>query len=63
MNSDDVLADFEAFRDLPHAITLLGMSEVGKTLLSTGLRRSASCRREVTSVHEPMISRGLPSSS
>ncbi len=42
MNSTDALANFETFRELPHAITLLGMSGVGKTLLSTGLRRSAS---------------------
>lgn len=39
--SDPALDDFGAFRDLPHAITLLGMSGVGKTLLSTGLRRNA----------------------
>jgi hypothetical protein len=32
---------FDAFAALPHAVTLLGMSGVGKTLLSTSLRRSA----------------------
>jgi hypothetical protein len=36
------LPDFEAFRKLPHAVSLLGMSGVGKTTLSTGLRRSAN---------------------
>ena len=39
--NDPALSDFEAFRALPHAITLLGMSGVGKTLLSTGLRLNA----------------------
>ncbi len=33
---------FEEFRGLPHAISLLGMSGVGKTVLSTALRRSAN---------------------
>lgn len=33
--------DAETFVRLPHAITLLGMSGVGKTLLSTSLRRKA----------------------
>ncbi|PIW26259.1 MAG: ATPase [Rhodospirillales bacterium CG15_BIG_FIL_POST_REV_8_21_14_020_66_15] len=41
MNAEDYLNDFEAFRQLPHAITLLGMSGVGKTMLSTSLRRKA----------------------
>ena len=36
------MGGFEAFRALPHAITLLGMSGVGKTVLSTSLRRSAN---------------------
>ena len=36
------MGSFEAFRALPHAITLLGMSGVGKTVLSTSLRRSAN---------------------
>ena len=36
------MGNFEAFRALPHAITLLGMSGVGKTMLSTSLRRSAN---------------------
>jgi len=36
------MGSFEAFRALPHAITLLGMSGVGKTVLSTALRRSAN---------------------
>ncbi len=35
-----VLSSFDEFRALPHAVTLLGMSGVGKTMLSTGLRRS-----------------------
>ncbi len=35
-----VLPSFDEFRTLPHAVTLLGMSGVGKTMLSTGLRRS-----------------------
>ena len=34
------LPSFEEFRALPHAVTLLGMSGVGKTMLSTSLRRS-----------------------
>ncbi len=36
------LPDFDTFRRLPHAVTLLGMSGVGKTMLSTSLRRSAN---------------------
>jgi len=36
------LPTFEEFRALPHAVTLLGMSGVGKTMLSTSLRRSAN---------------------
>jgi len=36
------MLDYEEFRDLPHAVTLLGMSGVGKTVLSTSLRRSMS---------------------
>lgn len=36
------LTDFQAFRNLPHAITLLGMSGVGKTMVSTQLRRTAN---------------------
>ncbi|MHC8509847.1 MAG: hypothetical protein ACYYKD_10760 [Rhodospirillales bacterium] len=34
------LEDFEAFRRLPHALTLLGMSGVGKTLLSRALHHN-----------------------
>lgn len=34
------LPSFEDFRKLPHAVSLLGMSGVGKTTLSTSLRRS-----------------------
>jgi hypothetical protein len=41
MSTEAYLDDFEAFRHLPHAITLLGMSGVGKTMLSTQLRRRA----------------------
>lgn len=37
-----LLPPFEKFRALPHAVTLLGMSGVGKTMLSTTLRRSAN---------------------
>ena len=33
---------YEDFRDLPHAITLLGMSGVGKTVLSSMLRRDSN---------------------
>lgn len=33
---------FNDFLCLPHAVTLLGMSGVGKTMLSTGLRRDAN---------------------
>lgn len=36
------LPSFEDFKKLPHAVSLLGMSGVGKTTLSTGLRRSAN---------------------
>ncbi|MCY4231651.1 MAG: ATPase [Alphaproteobacteria bacterium] len=36
------MGNFENFKALPHAITLLGMSGVGKTVLSTSLRRSAN---------------------
>jgi len=36
------LPSFEEFKALPHAITLLGMSGVGKTMLSTSLRRHAN---------------------
>lgn len=41
MPKDAAQIDADAFVQLPHAITLLGMSGVGKTLLSTGLRRKA----------------------
>ena len=41
MTLDPALSDFETFKRLPHAVTLLGMSGVGKTLLSTSLRRTA----------------------
>lgn len=40
MNVEDALNDLDAFRRLPHAITLLGMSGVGKTMLSTQLHRA-----------------------
>lgn len=33
---------FETFKALPHAITLLGMSGVGKTVFSSALRRTAN---------------------
>ncbi len=33
--------DLETFKSLPHAITLLGMSGVGKTVFSSSLRRTA----------------------
>ena len=33
---------FNEFLSLPHTVTLLGMSGVGKTMLSTGLRRDAN---------------------
>ncbi len=36
------LPTFEEFKTLPHAITLLGMSGVGKTMLSTALRRNTN---------------------
>ena len=36
------LPSFDEFRTLPHAVTLLGMSGVGKTMLSTALRRDAN---------------------
>ncbi|MBO6520244.1 MAG: hypothetical protein JJ900_05055 [Rhodospirillales bacterium] len=36
------LPSFEEFRSLPHAVTLLGMSGVGKTMLSTALRRDSN---------------------
>lgn len=38
----DVLPSFEEFEALPHAITMLGMSGVGKTMLSTSLRRDTN---------------------
>ncbi len=38
---DRYLTDLDAFLALPQAITLLGMSGVGKTMLSTALRRRA----------------------
>ncbi len=38
----DAFPTFEAFKKLPQAVTLLGMSGVGKTTLSTSLRRSAN---------------------
>ncbi len=38
----NALPSFEDFAALPHAITLLGMSGVGKTMLSTGLRRDSN---------------------
>jgi len=41
MTHDPALSDFGSFKRLPHAVTLLGMSGVGKTLLSTSLRRNA----------------------
>ena len=34
--------DFDEFKNLPHGITLLGMSGVGKTLLSSSLHKSAN---------------------
>jgi len=34
------MLDYGEFRTLPHAVTLLGMSGVGKTVLSTALRQS-----------------------
>lgn len=36
------MISYNEFSQLPHAITLLGMSGVGKTVLSTSLRRSAN---------------------
>ncbi len=36
------MISFDNFAQLPHAITLLGMSGVGKTVLSTSLRRTAN---------------------
>lgn len=36
------LPPFETFRALPHAVSLLGMSGVGKTMLSTALRRDTN---------------------
>ena len=39
--SGDAIISRDAFKALPHAITLLGMSGVGKTVLSSGLRKSA----------------------
>ncbi len=36
------LPDVDEFAALPHAITLLGMSGVGKTMLSTSLRRDSN---------------------
>lgn len=40
LSSSNVM-NFETFKTLPHAITLLGMSGVGKTVFSTALRRTA----------------------
>ena len=42
MSTDAYLTDPDAFARLPHAITLLGMSGVGKTMISTHLRRKAN---------------------
>ncbi len=39
--ADLAMLAFDEFAALPHAVTLLGMSGVGKTVLSTSLRRSA----------------------
>jgi hypothetical protein len=41
MSTEAYLSDVDSFRHLPQAITLLGMSGVGKTMLSTHLRRHA----------------------
>jgi hypothetical protein len=40
--SSSPLPSFEVFRALPHAFSLLGMSGVGKTMLSSRLRRVAN---------------------
>ena len=39
--TDPAFSDFDTFRALPHAITLLGMSGVGKTMLSRNLHHEA----------------------
>lgn len=41
MNADNVISR-DAFKGLNHAITLLGMSGVGKTVLSSGLRKTGN---------------------
>lgn len=38
----DAWPSFDEFKALPHAVTLLGMSGVGKTMLSTSLRRDSN---------------------
>jgi len=38
----DSFPSFEDFKSLPHAVSLLGMSGVGKTMLSTALRRDSN---------------------
>jgi len=43
MNSETkILPDLQTFKKLPHAVSLLGMSGVGKTVLSSGLRRHSN---------------------
>ncbi len=44
--SDFSVPDFETFGMLPHAITLLGMSGVGKTHFSTRLRWASKQHRD-----------------
>lgn len=39
---NETLPSFDEFAALPHAISLLGMSGVGKTMLSTSLRRNSN---------------------